>query len=201
MISVILALVLPALFVSAELFHLQLIPISFLLTIVNSIKGIPLSPSYEMFFTFLIFEILNEANLDAFLCAEGLKLAVFADDPNNRKETMDIVVIAPELKKAFGDTLTQSVFADFQVARALAARWGLRSMPAVAIFHGTVLFRGCREGVPHLITLEGPCQVPPVINGYHMEVIFIETAAGNKLGIGHKRELTAACTVLVNICG
>ncbi len=62
-VSVILALLLPALFVSAELFHLQLIPISFLLTIVNSIKGIPLSPSYEMFFTFLIFEILNEASV------------------------------------------------------------------------------------------------------------------------------------------
>lgn len=61
--SVVLALLLPALFVSAELFHLQLIPLSFLLTIVNSIKGIPLSPSYEMFFTFLIFEILNEASV------------------------------------------------------------------------------------------------------------------------------------------
>lgn len=61
--SVILALLLPAVFVSAELFHLQLIPLSFLLTIVNSIKGIPLSPSYEMFFTFLIFEILNEASV------------------------------------------------------------------------------------------------------------------------------------------
>lgn len=61
--SVLLALLLPALFVSAELFHLQLIPLSFLLTIVNSIKGIPLSPSYEMFFTFLIFEILNEASV------------------------------------------------------------------------------------------------------------------------------------------
>ena len=34
-----------------------------MLTIVNSIKGIPLSPSYEMFFTFLIFEILNEASV------------------------------------------------------------------------------------------------------------------------------------------
>ena len=51
-----LALFLPALYVSAELFHLQLIPLSFLLTIVNSIKGLPLSPSYEMFFTLLIFE-------------------------------------------------------------------------------------------------------------------------------------------------
>ncbi len=63
LISVFLALFLPALFVSAELFHLQLIPLSFLLTIVNSIKGIPLSPSYEMFFTLMIFEILNEASV------------------------------------------------------------------------------------------------------------------------------------------
>ena len=61
--SVMLALFLPAVFVAAELFHLQLIPLSFLLTIVNSIKGIPLSPSYEMFFTLLIFEILNEASV------------------------------------------------------------------------------------------------------------------------------------------
>lgn len=61
--SIFLALFLPALFVSAELFHLQLIPLSFLLTIVNSIKGIPLSPSYEMFFTLMIFEILNEASV------------------------------------------------------------------------------------------------------------------------------------------
>ncbi|MBR2385031.1 MAG: spore germination protein, partial [Clostridia bacterium] len=61
--SVLISVLLPAFFVSAELFHLQLIPLSFLLTIVNSIKGIPLSPSYEMFFTLLIFEILNEASI------------------------------------------------------------------------------------------------------------------------------------------
>lgn len=62
-ISVIIAILLPAFYVSAELFHLQLIPLSFLLTIVNSIKGIPLSASYEMFFTLMIFEILNEASV------------------------------------------------------------------------------------------------------------------------------------------
>ena len=62
-LSVLFALFLPALYVAAELFHLQLIPLSFLLTIVNSIKGIPLSPSYEMFFTLMIFEILNEASV------------------------------------------------------------------------------------------------------------------------------------------
>lgn len=63
LVSVIFALFLPAFFVASELFHLQLIPLSFLLTIVNSIKGIPLSPSHEMFFTLLIFEILNEASI------------------------------------------------------------------------------------------------------------------------------------------
>lgn len=61
--SLIFAIFLPALFVSAQLFHLQIIPLNFLLTIVNSVKGIPLSPSFEMFFTFLIFEILNEASI------------------------------------------------------------------------------------------------------------------------------------------
>ena len=62
-ISVFIAVLLPSFFVSAQLFHLQLIPLPFLLTIVNSIKGIPLSPSYEMFFTLLVFEILNEASV------------------------------------------------------------------------------------------------------------------------------------------
>ncbi|MBQ3571433.1 MAG: spore germination protein [Clostridia bacterium] len=62
-ISLVMAILLPALFVSAQLFHLQIIPLNFLLTIVNSIKGIPLSPSFEMFFTLLIFELLNEASI------------------------------------------------------------------------------------------------------------------------------------------
>lgn len=61
--AVFIALMLPSLYLSAELFHLQLIPLSFLLTIVNSIKGIPLSPSFEMFFSLMIFEILNEASV------------------------------------------------------------------------------------------------------------------------------------------
>ena len=61
--AVILSILLPAFFVAAQLFHLQFIPLAFLLTIVGSIKGIPLSPSVEMFVTLLIFEILNEASI------------------------------------------------------------------------------------------------------------------------------------------
>ncbi|MBO4572263.1 MAG: spore germination protein [Clostridia bacterium] len=63
LISITLAILLPSVFVSAQLFHLQIIPLNFLLTIVNSIKGIPLSPSLEMFFTLVVFEILNEASI------------------------------------------------------------------------------------------------------------------------------------------
>ena len=62
-IAVIISIMLPAFFVAAQLFHLQFIPLAFLLTIVGSIKGIPLSPSVEMFVTLLIFEILNEASI------------------------------------------------------------------------------------------------------------------------------------------
>ena len=62
-IAIFLSVFLPGLFVAAQLFHLQLIPLNFLLTIVNSIKGIPLSPSLEMFFLLLIFEILNETSI------------------------------------------------------------------------------------------------------------------------------------------
>lgn len=61
--AVLLSILLPAFFVAAQLFHLQFIPLAFLLTIVGSIKGIPLSPSVEMFVTLLIFEILNEASV------------------------------------------------------------------------------------------------------------------------------------------
>lgn len=63
LLSIFLAIFLPAIFVSAQLFHLQIVPLNFLLTIVNSVKGIPLSPSFEMFFTLMIFEILNEASI------------------------------------------------------------------------------------------------------------------------------------------
>lgn len=61
--AVTLSVLLPAFYVASQLFHLQFIPLNFLLTIVNSIKGIPMSPSFEMFFILLIFEILNEASI------------------------------------------------------------------------------------------------------------------------------------------
>ena len=62
-VAMIFSILLPAVFVAAQLFHLQIIPLNFLLTIVNGIKEIPFSPSLEMFFVLLIFELLNETSV------------------------------------------------------------------------------------------------------------------------------------------
>lgn len=62
-LAIVFSIYLPGLFVAAQLFHIKLIPLNFLLTIVNSIKGIPFSPSLEMFFILVTFEILNETSI------------------------------------------------------------------------------------------------------------------------------------------
>lgn len=62
-VAMIFSILLPSVFVAAQLFHLQVIPLNFLLTIVNGIKEIPFSPSLEMFFVLLIFELLNETSV------------------------------------------------------------------------------------------------------------------------------------------
>lgn len=54
---------LPAFYVAAQLFKLQILPLAFLLTIAGSIQGIPLSPSLELFFLLLVLEILVEASV------------------------------------------------------------------------------------------------------------------------------------------
>lgn len=57
------AIYLPAGYVAAQLFKLQLFPVKLLLTIANSIQGITLSPSLEMLLVLFILEILNEASI------------------------------------------------------------------------------------------------------------------------------------------
>ena len=70
-------------------------------------------PVFKRLFEEAAFSLLGSAQLEDFLAASGLKMLVFADDPNERKTTLDMAV---------------------KEARSLAARWGLRSLPAVAIF-------------------------------------------------------------------
>ena len=62
-LSLIVAIYLPAFYISAQLFKLQLFPIKLLLTISGSIRDIPLSPSLEMLLVLFVLEVLNEASI------------------------------------------------------------------------------------------------------------------------------------------
>ena len=59
----IIALFLPAAFVAVQEFQYQVLPLKFLITIINSTNGTPLSPTLEMILVLLIFDILNEASV------------------------------------------------------------------------------------------------------------------------------------------
>ena len=61
--ALLIGIFLPAFYISAQLFKIQLIPFQLLLKISSSISGLPLSPSVEMFFTLFVLEVLNEASI------------------------------------------------------------------------------------------------------------------------------------------
>ena len=54
---------LPGLYVSAQLFKMQLVPLGLMLTIAADTRELPLSPSLEMFVVLLLLEILKEASI------------------------------------------------------------------------------------------------------------------------------------------
>ncbi len=56
-------IILPGLYVAAQLFKLQLIPFKLLINISSSVSGLPLSPSIEMFLTLFVLEVLSEASI------------------------------------------------------------------------------------------------------------------------------------------
>ncbi len=62
-ISLCIAVLLPAFYVSAQLFKMQLLPLGLTLTIASSVRELPLSPSMEMFVVLLLLEILKEASI------------------------------------------------------------------------------------------------------------------------------------------
>ena len=61
--AVLLGIFLPALYISAQLFKIQIIPFQLLLKISSSVAGLALSPSVEMFLTLFVLEVLNEASI------------------------------------------------------------------------------------------------------------------------------------------
>ena len=62
-IGVVLAVLLPGVYVALEKYHYKILPTEFLVTIMNTTQGIPFSPLVELLFVVLLFEILYEANL------------------------------------------------------------------------------------------------------------------------------------------
>lgn len=62
-LSVLVGVFLPALYISAQLFKIQIIPFQLLLKISSSVAGLALSPSVEMFLTLFVLEVINEASI------------------------------------------------------------------------------------------------------------------------------------------
>ena len=62
-IALFVAILLPAFYVSAQLFKMQLLPLGLMLTIASSVRELPLSPSLEMFVVLLLLETLKEASI------------------------------------------------------------------------------------------------------------------------------------------
>ena len=61
--SLFVSILLPAFYVSAQLFKMQLLPLGLMLTIASSVRELPLSPALEMFVVLLLLEILKEASI------------------------------------------------------------------------------------------------------------------------------------------
>ena len=63
MFSLIITLLLPGMYIAIELHHYKIIPLKFIVTIMNTTQQLPLSPFVEMIFVLLLFEVLYEASL------------------------------------------------------------------------------------------------------------------------------------------
>lgn len=63
LLSVFLSVLLPSLYVCLQMYNYQIIPLKFLITILNATDPIPFSPLSEMLLVLVIFDILREANL------------------------------------------------------------------------------------------------------------------------------------------
>ncbi len=62
-LALFIAILLPAFYVSAQLFKMQLLPLGLMLTIASSVRELPLSPSLEMLVVLFLLETLKEASI------------------------------------------------------------------------------------------------------------------------------------------
>jgi len=62
-VGAVVSILLPALYISMQLYHYNIVPLKTLVTISESVKGVPFSPMVEVLFVLVLFEILYEASL------------------------------------------------------------------------------------------------------------------------------------------
>ncbi len=62
-LGVITAIFLPGLYVALQIFHYNIIPMRFVLTLMSSVNGIPFKPLSETVFVILLFELIREAGI------------------------------------------------------------------------------------------------------------------------------------------
>jgi len=62
-IALIMSIYLPGAFMALQLYHYRVLPLKFLVTIINTTQNLPLNPFLEIFFIIVLFEILFEASL------------------------------------------------------------------------------------------------------------------------------------------
>jgi spore germination protein KA len=63
LISILMTITLPGIYIAIQLHHYKAFPLKFLITIINSTQNLPLTPFLEMLFILVLFEILYEASL------------------------------------------------------------------------------------------------------------------------------------------
>lgn len=61
-LSAVVCILLPALYVSLQLYNYQILPAKFLITIISATKSLPFTPLTEMMVVLVLFDILREAN-------------------------------------------------------------------------------------------------------------------------------------------
>lgn len=63
LLGIIIAVIVPGSYIALRVYHQNVIPIKFLITITNTTKGLPFTPFLEMLFISLLFQILYEVSL------------------------------------------------------------------------------------------------------------------------------------------
>ncbi len=63
LLSILISVIVPGAYIAMRVFHQNIIPIKFLITITNTTRGLPFTPFLEMLFISLLFQILYEVSL------------------------------------------------------------------------------------------------------------------------------------------